>query len=332
MTTLDCGVEITEDTTLDGDLACASGPALVVAADNVTLDLGGHTVSGDAQAPTGGPGILLRSVSGCTVRNGTVEHFQAGVVIAGGERNVVEGLTVQDNIGPADGDFGDGIVLDASTDSRIAGNTVRRNGPFSGISLVEGCHGNEIRDNVVTDNNMLHAGQPSAGRQDMGIRLEGPAANDNKVVGNTVTGSGSSGIVVLPTCVNLDACAETPPNEGNEVAGNTVNHNGTSGRGDGIKLFNVPNPVAPTRNTIIHNIANGNATAGISVDEGATDNRIARNSAHTNGEYDGYDGNTNPACDANQWEANDFGLANQPCVRRPGATAASGLRTRLGAE
>ncbi len=332
MATPGCGDEITQDVTLDGDLTCASGPALIVAADHVTVDLGGHTVSGDPDAPTAGPGILLRGVSGCTVRNGVVQHFGAGVVIAGGAGNVVEDVTAQDNVGPDDGDFGDGIVVSDATESRIRRNTVRRNGPFSGISLVGASAGNDVRHNVVTDNNMMHVGDPSAGRQDMGIRIEGPAANGNKVVGNTVTGSGSSGITVLPTCgANLDACAGTPPNERNEIAHNTSNHNGTSGRGNGIQLFNVANPVAPTRNTIEHNVANHNATYGIGIDEGATENRVARNRARANGQYDAYDGNTSPPCDANTWDANRFGLVNQPCTRRPGATAASGLRAQPGA-
>ena len=329
MATPGCGEEITQDTTLEGDLTCPSGPALVVAADNITLDLGGHTVSGgDPQASGGGPGILLRSVSGVTVRNGTVAHFEAGIVISGGAGNVVEGVTVQDNIGAADGDFGDGIVVEGSTGNRITGNTVRRNGPFSGISLVQDSQGNEVSGNAVTDNNMMHLGDPSAGRQDMGIRMEGPAASANRVLGNTVTGSGSGGIVVLPTCVNVEDCAQTPPNEDNEIAENTASHNGTSGRGDGIKLFNAASPVGPTRNTISGNVANNNATYGISVDEGAAENRLARNRARANGQYDGYDGNVSPACDANAWEANDFGLVNQPCVRRPGSTAPSGLRDR----
>jgi parallel beta-helix repeat protein len=328
MATQGCGDEITQDTTLDGDLTCPTGPALVIAADNVTLDLGGHTVSGDPNAPDGGPGILLRGVSGCTVRNGTVQHFGAGVVISGGARNVVEHVTAQDNIGPSGGDFGDGIVVSKSKENRIRRNTVRRNGPYSGISLVEECDGNDVRDNVVTDNNMMHVGDPSAGRQAMGIRIEGPAANNNKVVRNTVTGSGSSGITVLPTCINMDSCAGTAPNEHNEIAHNTASHNGTSGRGDGIMLFNVPNPVAPTQNTIMHNVADHNVSNGIAVDAGATKNHIGRNRGRGNGQYDGFDGNTTPACDANKWEANNFGLVNQPCARAPEATAASGLQAQ----
>lgn len=326
MATSGCGEEITQDMTLDGDLTCDSGPALVIAADNVTLDLGGHTVSGDAATPGGGVGILLRDVSGCTLRNGTVQHFGAGVVVSGGSGNHVEHVTVQDNIGTEEGDFGDGIVVTASNDNRIHNNTVQRNGPFSGISLVQDCSGNEIRGNVVADNNMAQAGDPAAGRQAIGIRLEGPAANNNKVVRNHVTGSGSNGITVHPTCTNLERCSDTPANENNEITYNTANHNGMSGRGDGIKLFTVTNPVAPTGNTVTHNRADHNATYGIAFDAGTSKNHAASNRAHSNGQFDGFDGNTEPACDANTWDANNFGLVNQPCVRRPVATAASGLQ------
>src|SRR3954452_17650843 len=103
------GLEITDDTVLDADITCAEGPALLIVADNVVLDLGGHTVSGAPGGVTEGPGIMLRNVSGCTVRNGTVTKFDAGVAIQGGSANVVEDLTIEDNIGTPDSDFGDGI-------------------------------------------------------------------------------------------------------------------------------------------------------------------------------------------------------------------------------
>ena len=130
-----CGLEITTDTVLDGDLVCDRGPALVIVADGVTLDLGGHTVKGASDRGSPGPGIVLRGVSGSTVRNGTVERFEAGVAVEGGAGNVIEGLTVQDNVGDPDGDFGDGIVINNSRENRVLGNVLRRNGPFSGIAL-----------------------------------------------------------------------------------------------------------------------------------------------------------------------------------------------------
>jgi parallel beta-helix repeat protein len=48
-----CGDVITQDTTLDSDLIDCPGVALVVGADNITLDLAGHTISAPSSAITG---------------------------------------------------------------------------------------------------------------------------------------------------------------------------------------------------------------------------------------------------------------------------------------
>lgn len=322
-----CGQEITANTTLDGNLTCTGdGPALIVTANNITLDLGGFTLSGHGAASHGAPGILLRNVTGVTVRKGTIQGFGAGVAIAGGGKNTIQNLTVQDNVGTADGDYGDGITLSDSSGNVLQGNTCRRNGPFSGISLVGACSKNEIRDNIVTDNNML-PGDPSIGRQDMGIRLEGPAANDNKVIGNTVTGSGADGIVVLPTCADPQTgCTGTPGNERNEISKNMSHKNGTSGNGSGIRLFSVAAPVAPVKTTVADNVTNDNTTNGISIDAqgnatpGPAKNTITGNSGRGNGQFDGFDGNT-PACGSNVWSNNSFAKVNQPCVGAPNPNA-----------
>ncbi len=319
---LQCGTEITGDATLDRDLACDRRPAFVVTADDVTLDLGGHTVSGDLNASGTGPGIVLRGVSGVTVRNGTVRHFDAGVVIEGGSGNVVENLTVEDNLGDPGSEYGDGIVVNESRHNRVLSNVVLRNGPFSGISLGERAQHNEIRDNTVADNNMSHLGRPDAGGQTMGIRIEGPEANRNRIIANVVTGSGADGIVVLSTCDDPNSeppCVGTPPNEDNHIEGNTANGNGTSGRGSGIRVFCMPLPVAPVRTSIVENVADDNAWYGIGIDAPplrSAGNQAVRNRAHGNGQFDGSDGSLMPPCGANVWDQNDFGTVNQPCVSR----------------
>ncbi len=314
-----CGQEIKSNTTLDGNIHCTNGPALIITADNIVLDLGGFTITGEGAAAGGVPGILLKNVKGVTVRKGTVKGFGAGVAIAGGANNVIENVTVEDNIGSTDGDFGDGITVSASSGNVIQGNTVRRNGPFSGISLVGACTKNQIRDNVVSDNNML-PGDPSNGRQDMGIRVEGPAANNNTISGNTVTGSGAEGICVLPTCTDPQAgCAGTPGNEGNVISKNMSHSNGTSGQGSGIRLFAVPQPVAASKTVISDNVTNDNKTFGVAIDAvgaanpGPPANTATGNSGKGNGQFDGYDGNT-PACGSNTWKGNTFAKVNQPCV------------------
>jgi len=312
------GQEIKANTTLDGDLSGSGGPALIVTASNIVLDLGGFTITGHGSAAAF-PGIVLRNVKNVTVRKGTVSGFGAGVAIAGGANNVVENMTTQDNIGSTEGDFGDGITVSNSSGNKIRGNTVRRNGPFSGISLVGPCTKNEIRDNLVSDNNMLPL-DPSMGRQDMGIRVEGPGANNNKIIGNTVTASGAEGICVLPTCKDPQAgCAGTPGNEGNEITENMSHNNGTSGQGSGIRLFAVPQPVAASKTTITGNVTNDNTTFGIAIDAvgsanpGPPKNKVTGNSGKGNGQFDGYDGNT-PACGSNTWKGNTFAKVSQPCV------------------
>ena len=282
----------------------------------------GGTFKGYLSIPASGsgPGILLRGVSGCRVHNGTVQRFDAGVAVEGGARNVIEALLVQDNIGTPDGDFGDGIVISDSRDNTVRGNVVRRNGPFSGISLGRGASGNDVVENTVADNNMSHLDFPDAGRQTMGIRVEGPAANHNRVIGNTVTASGCDGIVVLATCDNPDdepPCVGTPPNEHNEIAGNTTSGNGTSGRGCGIRLFSMPLPMPPVHNTVQDNVADDNTSYGIALDGlplRSPGNRAVRNRGHGNGEFDGSDGTLMPPCGHNVWDANEFGTVNQPCV------------------
>ena len=315
-------VEITVDTTLGDDVVCERGPAFVLAADGITLDLGGHTVSGQGVLGERGPGILLREVTGCTVRNGTVQTFDAGVAIEGGAGNTIEGLTVQDNVGSHDGDYGDGIVVNRSRDNRIQGNVVRRNGPFSGISLGPRAQANEVRDNTVSDHDMSHLGFPDAGRQTMGIRVEGPAANHNRILGNTVTGSGCDGIVVLATCDNPDdepPCVGTPANEHNVIAHNTSSDNGRSGRGCGIRLFSMPLPMPPVHNVVHDNVTDGNASYGVALDGlplRSPGNTALRNRGRNNGEFDGSDGTLMPPCGRNVWDANDFGSVNQPGVAK----------------
>jgi parallel beta-helix repeat protein len=319
---IECGMEITQDTVLTSDLVCDQGPALVLVADDVSVDLGGHTVRPAARFRTKGPGILLRGVRGCTVRNGTVRHFEAGVAIEGGARNTIEALAVEENIGSPDGELGDGIVIDRSRDNVVRGNVVRGNGPFSGISLLREAEGNEVAGNTVVDNNMSDFEYADAGRQTMGIRVEGPVANRNRIVGNTVTGSGCDGIVVLATCDNPDdepPCVGTPPNEHNEIVGNTTSGNGTSGRGCGIRLFSMPLPIPPAHNVVRDNVADNNTSYGIALDGlplRAAGNQAIRNRGRGNGEFDGSDGTLMPPCGRNVWADNDFATVNQPCVSR----------------
>jgi hypothetical protein len=53
-----CGQTITADTTLDSDLTKCTGPAIRIGADDITLDLNGHTITGK------GKGVGVNNTAG----------------------------------------------------------------------------------------------------------------------------------------------------------------------------------------------------------------------------------------------------------------------------
>jgi hypothetical protein len=75
-----CGSTITRSITLTQDMHC-SGNALIIGSDDVTLDLGGHTLGGTGD----GAGITLsgagKPLEGAVVEDGTVSGFSDGVLV-----------------------------------------------------------------------------------------------------------------------------------------------------------------------------------------------------------------------------------------------------------
>ena len=318
-----CGSVITQSTTLTRDIGPCNQGGLVIGADNVTLDLGGHTVMGKARSGDG-VGVSIVGHSGVTVTDGTVEAFDAGVQIMGGGGNTVTALTAKGNVGVVHFNskfgVGDGIEIDLSSDNTVSGDTVLLNGPFSGISVVGDASnpslsssGNVITDNQVTGNSVPHNGI----NEDDGIRVEGPNATGTMVQGNTVSGNGLDGIAVFADQLTGF------PNDDTTVSSNTVQGNGFHSQadrpGDGIVLFGAPgNPSVGGADftTVDGNTVDGNASNGILVE--STSNTVTSNNATGNAVYPGvtaYDLNdANPGCDANVWSGNLFATSNQTCI------------------
>jgi hypothetical protein len=55
-----CGDTITADTTLDSDLVDCPSNGIVIGADDITLDLNGHTIDGAVRAVSCGPALRHR--------------------------------------------------------------------------------------------------------------------------------------------------------------------------------------------------------------------------------------------------------------------------------
>ena len=98
-----CGQRITTDFVLANDMTCATD-AFVINADNVTLDLGGHTLTGPGMGPQTWPQPQLDSVgvrtgghTNVTIRNGKISQFSTGIYFVDMEKSRIEDVTSERN-------------------------------------------------------------------------------------------------------------------------------------------------------------------------------------------------------------------------------------------
>jgi parallel beta-helix repeat protein len=169
---VNCGDTITADTTLDSDLLDCPNNGVVIGADDITLDLNGHTIGGNGElvdpCPEGefcDAGVFTDGHDGVTVMNGSVRDFATGVAVGAARSVRLTGLTsssnaffgylffdvshsvIRDSSGsnnPAPD--GDGLGMFASHDNRIVDNR------FSGNAL--GIHVDDSTNNLFRGNLM----------------------------------------------------------------------------------------------------------------------------------------------------------------------------------
>ncbi|HWH34645.1 MAG TPA: PA domain-containing protein [Acidimicrobiales bacterium] len=285
-----CGVVITEDTTLSGDLGPCPGDGIVVAADGISLDLNRYRVFADNGAGDNA-GIRLVGVSGVTVMNGIVEGFDAGVFVGGGSGNTIRQVGAFNNVNDALSppcDLGDGIALLDSSDNTVERSLVVGNGPYGGITMVGDSDNNVIQDNQVRDNNIVGTGGGCGNQnQDEGIRIEGPGADDNLVSRNAVSTSLLGGIALHGhVCNPLNPSAPPEPgNTGNRIVRNSVTSTAGSSVSAGINVLQQgpATVVCPAfANTIERNQTNANDGDGIFIAANSHDNQINLNQANNN--------------------------------------------------
>jgi parallel beta-helix repeat protein len=268
-----CGDEITADTTLDRDLVDCPNNGIVIGADDITLDLNGHTVGGDGTEFAGCPenefcdiGLLNDGHDGVTLRDGSVRDFAFGAVIVGARHNRVVDITVSKCAGT-------GIILFKSSRNRLIGNAARANGlqlDQGGISLNRSHH-NLVKRNALRRNGDLGVFMEKSDHNQIrknrmrrnpegGIIAEG----DGNVFSRNRIVRGGGGILI------------TIVNRGEGVVGNVVRRNYVRDpRQDGISV-----DPGPKRTLISHNHVVGAGRDGISVLSRST--RLTKNRAVRN--------------------------------------------------
>ncbi|MCB9687393.1 MAG: right-handed parallel beta-helix repeat-containing protein [Alphaproteobacteria bacterium] len=90
---LSCGAVVTTDVLLTQDLVGCTGDGLVVGADGITVDLGGHTISGTRGRRTAG--IRLDGVDRVHVQGGTIASFDLGIYVNASTNVTVDTMVVQ---------------------------------------------------------------------------------------------------------------------------------------------------------------------------------------------------------------------------------------------
>jgi len=129
-----CGTVVVADLTLTGDMVCPGVDALIVGADGVTIDLGGHEI-----VNTGGgivSGVKSLGFDGVTVRDGAITGFYRNVHLEDAHSTSIEDLAVS-------GGGGWGIYA-LDSDSLMVDRARISNVPDAGI-LVTGGDGAILR-------------------------------------------------------------------------------------------------------------------------------------------------------------------------------------------
>jgi len=324
---------ITRDTTLTKDYF---NTTIVIAADDITLDGDGHTISGpgkwvgigdpdidpDEQPTNKTIGILLEGRTGVTVKNCHVTGFGTGFLLNGSDGNTLQGNTANNNRGGFDLGDSDGNTLEANTAT---------NNRMTGFDLFES-HGNSFEANTATNNafgfmifesswnsfeantaNNNEYGFTPTDSADNTFRDNTANSNDegfwfqfcfgNTLHGNTATNNNQHGFIFDYTNGSiLKANTATNNTESGFVfrisSNNTLIGNTASNNDHGMCFRNVPSP----NNTIYHNNFVNNILQS----------HLIENAVNT---WDGgYPSGGNYWSDYTGVDANDDGIGDTPYV------------------
>ena len=175
-----CAMRVSESFTLANDMSC-SGDGMVIVSDNVTVDLGGHTLTGPGMGPQTWPlpqldsvGVRVGGHTGVTVRNGKTQAFSTGIYFIDMAQSSIESVTTLRNR------FG--FYIHASKKITVKDSDVEAN--------IYGLHLQNSDDCVLVNNLLARQTYNSPG----GYGLYLYASSRNRVTDNTIDSNVNWGI------------------------------------------------------------------------------------------------------------------------------------------
>jgi parallel beta-helix repeat protein len=296
-TVVACGQTITASTRLANDLVDCPGDGLVIRANNVTLDLAGHSISG-VNAP-GSEGIADDGHSGVTIKHGTISNFFLnGIGLRDAPASAVSNLTIRKiGAGGVEGETSAGVLVKESPNTSVSNSTVSNNVTAfqsDGVDVLSSpgavISGNQLTRNAW--NGMVVIGSPGSrlvgntldGNQNQGVEVN--AGSDEAVlVGNVAAGNVSNGLVVGAIS---DAQIRDNTLTGNGFSGllmfdlltSSISHNRAHANSVGIDLDGGQN--GSTGDLVMNNDTSRNDFAGLVVAVGSNNNVVAGNLSNAN--------------------------------------------------
>jgi large repetitive protein len=350
-----CGEIITTDTKLANDLTNCPRHGIVIGADNITLDLNGHTIDGDGvlfePCPADEPcdvGIANSGIrdgrpfngegyDGVTIKNGSVREFaEVGIYVTHTSDIRVRAMTTSTSVYESDG-----VHLRDCTHCRIENSSASA---YSVGFVVERSHDVEVDHNELYDNEF--AGLGILLSED--VRIRGNAVRDTADGEGIIVFEGSHQVLIEHNSVSgngggvgiqgSDHIRVTRNSlHDNRFVGayvfgsddNLIDQNSIVGNGDGeeggIHLLPDEQGASSDGNVISKNELIGNDGDGILVDAGETHTLIEGNRANENTD-DGIDvESTATTLTRNTANSNhDLGIEAVPGVKDGGGNKATG--------
>ena len=276
-----CGDTITQSVKLTVDLHCSTTDGLDIGANQVTVDLGGHTIFGASPYN----GVAANGYAYTTIKNGAITGFVNAVFLDHAPHTAVTGIVARQNPGVA-------IAVTDSAFTTVSKVTVVAYG-YEGVYLQ-------------TDGSSLTKSSIAAGANPVGVGVVVWGSGD-VVSGNTVSASAKAGILV-----QYDGGNQVTKNriqgagndgirlydtQGAVVSGNSV----TGSAGVGILIEATSDGTALTKNTvaasaadgieissdslgslITGNSSDGNRSSGIDVENSDPSSKLGKNGADYN--------------------------------------------------
>jgi hypothetical protein len=165
------------------NITVSSGDGIVISAANVSLNLGGYTVS--TNTPGTGRGVFVNGVSGVSLRNGKIGGFNSNVMLNGAVNVVAESLQI----------VGRGLAPN--------------NGPSEIGFLLINTRAALISNNVVTSVNL-------------GLFVRGGGSTGNRIFENVISGGGNPANNLLGICYNPAANAGSEGPRGDNIYNNHI--------------------------------------------------------------------------------------------------------------